>query len=65
MEMSDKKETLREELEKYRREIDELARKEKREDGERGISEFSEPKMQRSDPWPDPPEDEKESSDER
>nr|VFK17501.1 MAG: hypothetical protein BECKLFY1418C_GA0070996_103228 [Candidatus Kentron sp. LFY] len=61
--MSDKKETLREEIERRRREIDELGRKnwsENREPGSyhrRDTTKLSAPEQ-----WPDPPEDEEEDS---
>nr|VFK22892.1 MAG: hypothetical protein BECKMB1821G_GA0114241_100330 [Candidatus Kentron sp. MB]VFK26500.1 MAG: hypothetical protein BECKMB1821I_GA0114274_100117 [Candidatus Kentron sp. MB]VFK74566.1 MAG: hypothetical protein BECKMB1821H_GA0114242_100657 [Candidatus Kentron sp. MB] len=61
--MNHKKETLREEIERRRREIDELSRKDRgglRESEtyyQRGIT-----KIQPPEPWPDPPEEEEEEN---
>nr|VFK78429.1 MAG: hypothetical protein BECKSD772D_GA0070982_10153 [Candidatus Kentron sp. SD] len=61
--MSDKKETLREEIERRRREIDERSRKDRGED--RGPGSYHRrdiTKMQAPGPWPDPPEEEEKSN---
>nr|VFJ45619.1 MAG: hypothetical protein BECKFM1743A_GA0114220_100278 [Candidatus Kentron sp. FM]VFJ49453.1 MAG: hypothetical protein BECKFM1743C_GA0114222_100718 [Candidatus Kentron sp. FM]VFK20005.1 MAG: hypothetical protein BECKFM1743B_GA0114221_106621 [Candidatus Kentron sp. FM] len=55
--MGNEKETLREEIERRRREIEELTRKEKGQDRERGTSFSEQPKMQAPELWPDPPEE--------
>nr|VFJ44790.1 MAG: hypothetical protein BECKDK2373C_GA0170839_100947 [Candidatus Kentron sp. DK] len=60
--MSDK-ETLREEIERRRREIEELSRKNR--GGDRGPGSYHRrdtTKMQAPEPWPEPPEDEEENS---
>ncbi|VFM96009.1 MAG: hypothetical protein BECKG1743D_GA0114223_110413 [Candidatus Kentron sp. G] len=59
--MGNEKETLREEIERRRREIEELTRKERREDGDRGPCFSESTKLQAPEPWPDPPEEEKEN----
>nr|VFJ93853.1 MAG: hypothetical protein BECKH772A_GA0070896_100628 [Candidatus Kentron sp. H]VFJ94562.1 MAG: hypothetical protein BECKH772B_GA0070898_100638 [Candidatus Kentron sp. H]VFK01103.1 MAG: hypothetical protein BECKH772C_GA0070978_100588 [Candidatus Kentron sp. H] len=54
--MSDKKEMLREEIERHQREIDELKRRDRPEDSKREIYDDA-TRMQAPEPWPDPPED--------